>query len=60
MSSYVCLESIWETEEGCEVPTGLMMMATEQCQRCLSGVCIVGFGPISLLLFVFRLLVFSG
>ena len=30
-----------ETAAGCEVGAGLVMVATEQCQWCHSGVCIV-------------------
>ena len=35
-----------ETAAGFEIGTGLMMMATEQCHRCLFGLCIFGFEPI--------------
>ena len=49
-----------ESAAGCELCTGLMMMTTVWTRWCRSGVCIVGFGPISRPLLLFLLLVLRG
>ena len=46
-----------KTAVGCELCTGLAMMTTEWYRWRRSGVCIVGFGPISRPLLLFLLLI---